>query len=209
VLRRARDLARSEGGVSAIEFAIGAPMALVLIFAGVDTGRYALATRSIDRVVATIGQMASVNTTGTMSPAELQFYEDSTFGVFPLVLRDSSQLGRTWSADMPITVSSVRFATVGPATVATVAWSAGPGKRACVVPLTAVPDTAAPSPTTLAQDAFGTGTLLVVDASFTFRPTIAVRFLPNVTIARSFYVQPRYVPAVAFSGPASATVNQC
>lgn len=195
--------------MSAIEFAIGAPMVVVLILAGVDTGRYALASRSIDRVVATIGQMVSVNTTGTMSPAELQFYEDSTFGVFPLVLRDSAQLGKSWSSDMPTTVSSVRFTTVSAATVATVAWSAGANKRACVVPLTAVSDTDQPSPTTLAQDAFGTGTLIVVDVSFTFRPTIAIRFMPTITIVRSFYVQPRYVPAIAFSGPASSTVNQC
>ena len=37
--------------------------------------------------------------------------------------------------------------------------------------------------------------------SFTFRPTIAIRFLPNINIVRSFYVQPRYVPGDRLLGP--------
>ncbi len=184
-------------------------MMITLLLCGVDTSRYALATRRLDQVAANVGQMVSVNTTATMTAADLQFYEDGTMVVFPLVLQDSSQIGTTWQADMPITVSSVKFAVSNGKTVATVAWSAGPNKRACNTPLTSVPDTAAPSPTTLAQDAFGTGTIIVVDVGFTFRPTIATRMLPSIAVARSFYVQPRYVPAIAFGGNAGSTVNQC
>ena len=196
-------------GVSAIEFAIGAPMMLVLMLCGVDTGRYAMATRRIDKVAATIGQMVSVNSSGSMTPADLQFYEDSTVAVFPLALQDAKQLGTTWQSDMPITVSSVKFTTTNGKTVATVAWSAGPNKRACNTPLTSVADSSAPSPTTLPQDAFGTGTIIVVDVGFNFRPTIASKMLPTLSVARSFYVQPRYVSAITFGGTSGSAVNQC
>lgn len=201
--------ARDRRAVSAIEFAVGAPMMVALLLCGVDSGRYALATRRLDRVAATIGQMVSVNTTGTMSAADLSFYEDSAMVTLPLALQDSAALGTTWQADLPITVSSVKFAVVKGQTVATVQWSAGPAKRACNTPLTSVDDQAAPSPTTLAADAFGTGTILVVDVSFKFRPTIATRMLPSVSVARSFYVQPRYVSAVAYGGSADSATNQC
>ncbi|MGI4763812.1 MAG: TadE/TadG family type IV pilus assembly protein [Janthinobacterium lividum] len=204
-----RRFVSDQRGIAALEFAVGAPVMITLLLGGVDSSRYALATRRIDRVAANIGQMVSVNTTATMTAADLQFYEDGAMVVFPLVLQDASQLGTTWQTDMPITVSSVKFAVTNGKTVATVAWSVGPKKRACNSPLTSVPDTSAPSPTTLAQDAFGTGTIIVVDVGFTFRPTIATRMLPSVAITRSFYVQPRYVPAIAFGGTAGSTVNQC
>ena len=208
-IRALRFLASDRRGVSAIEFAMGAPVMILLLLAGVDSARYALAVRRIEQVTTTIGQMVSVNTLGTVDPADIQFYESSAFAVFPLVLSDSTTRGVLWNADLALTVSSVNLSTSGSTQTANVSWSTGSALRSCTKAPTMVSDTAPPSSTTLPTDAFGTGSIIVVDASFTFRPTIASRYLPTIAIIRSFYVQPRYVPSITLSGGTNTTTNQC
>jgi Flp pilus assembly protein TadG len=196
-------------GVSAIEFAFGAPFLVALTLVGTDTTRYAMAVRRIESVASTIGQMVAVSATGQIAPADLQFYEDSTMVIFPQVLQDSAQQRLAWSNDISLTVSSIGFTNVSGSYVGKTQWSTGPRLRACLTPMQSVADTAAPSPTTLPRGVFGPGSLIVVDVSFAFRPTIATAFMRTLTIARSFYVQPRYVQAISYTGSASTTVNQC
>ena len=208
-IRALRFLASDHRGVSAIEFAIGAPVMILLLLAGVDSARYALAVRRIEQVTTTIGQMVSVNTLGTVDPTDIQFYESSAFAVFPLVLSDSTTRGVLWNTDLALTVSSVKLSTSGSTKTANVSWSTGSALRSCTKAPTMVSDTAPPSPTTLPTDAFGTGSIIVVDASFTFRPTIASPYLPTIAIIRSFYVQPRFVTSITLSGGTNTTTNQC
>ena len=153
--------------------------------------------------------MLSVSSSGQITPTDLQFYEQSAMVIFPEVLRDSFQQGIAWSTDLSITVSSIKFTGVAPAYVGMTKWSAGPNLRACLVPMISVSDTAQPTPQTLPVDTFGSGTLIVVDLVYTFRPTVASVFLKSIPVVRSFYVQPRYVPAITYTGTAGSGVNQC
>ena len=200
---------RDKRGVAAIEFAIGAPIFVLLLLLGFDVTRYAIATRRLEAVASTVGQMVSVSASGQIAPADLQFYKDSAMVIFPQVLQDSFRKGISWSNDLAITVSSIVFTGVSPVFVGTTKWSAGPSLRACIVPMLPTSDTAPPSPQALPQDTFGAGTLIVVDVVFTFRPTVASAFLQSIPIARSFYVQPRYVSSIAYSGTQGTGVNQC
>jgi hypothetical protein len=182
---------------------------MLLLLVGFDTARYIVAARRLAVVAATIGQMISVSTTGQIDAASLRFYEDSTVAIFPQVLQDSYQQGLTWANDIGLTVSTISFTGTSPNYQGLVSWTAGTNLRPCKVPMMAASDTAPPSQTTLPTDVFGPGSLIVVDLSFKFRPTIASKLMSSITIMRSFYVQPRYVPSLTYSGASSASVKQC
>ncbi len=199
-----RTFGRDRSGVSAIEFAFCAPVMIILLLMGVDTYRYASATRQVEEIAATIGQMISVNQTGNVNYVDLQFFHDSTMVIYPEVLSDSKQLGINWSSDIGISMASVQFSTASGcksncAYLPKVLWTGGSTPRACLFTLLPAADTAPPSRTTLPQDAFAPGSLIVVDVTFTFRPTIAMRFMPSLPIARSYYVTPRYVSAINYA----------
>lgn len=206
---RIRSLVQDRDGVAAIEFAFIAPVLLVVLLAGFDMARYAQSVRRLEAVAASIGQMLSVSTSGQIATADLQFYEDATMVLFPQVLQDSYQQGIAWGKDIGMTVSSVKFSGTDPNYTANVGWSVGTNLRPCKTPLTAVADVAPPTPQTLPIDVFGPGSLIVVDLTFTFRPTIASKLLSAMPIVRSYYVQPRYVAALSYAGSSGATVNQC
>lgn len=206
---RLRAFPSDRRGVSAVEFALCAPVLMVLLLIGFDTARYIVAARRLAVLAATIGQMLSVSTTGQVAVADLQFYEDVTVGIFPQVLQDSYQQGLAWRNDMGMTVSVVNFTGSNPNYTGKVGWSAGTNLRPCNTSMVAASDTAPPSPAALPSDTFGPGSLIVVDLSYTFRPTIATRLMTALSIQRSFYVQPRYVATLTYAGAAGATVKQC
>lgn len=208
MLRLISRFGRDRRGVSAIEFAVCAPPVILMLFAGVDVARYSLAARAVERATSTVAQMMSVNTLGSASVDDVHFYGSSAFATFPGVLSDSAARGIAWDADLGIAVSSVNVAVADTgAATATLGWSVGPGRRSCGT-LYAAADGAAPSPTTVATDALVKGSVIVVDARYAFRSLFAARVLPSLTVARTFYVRPRYVPTVALTGSASDAI-QC
>ena len=198
-------------GTSALEFALCAPMFVVVLLMGLDTARFAFATRQVEDVAATIGQMISVEQDGTVNGTDLQFYHDSAMVIFPQVLSDAAQQSKTWDDDIAISVASVQFTATSPSCTAgctyvpKVLWAGGTRPRSCSIPPTAVADTAAPSPTTLPSSVFAAGSIIVVDVSFAFRPTIAPRFMATLPIRRSYYVAPRYVPTITYAAQAGNT----
>ena len=202
--RQAGRLRRCAAGVSAIEFAFGVPLMLLIMMGGVDVTRYVMATQRVERVAQTIGQMISQNSTGTVTWTDLQFYHDSAAVIFPDMLADAASQGIAWPNDIAITMSSLQFTTVPPLCtsgciyVPAVVWSGGPGKRSCIVPQLSASDTASPSALTLPADAYGPGSIIVIDVSYKFRPTLSGSILKPVTIARSYYVAPRNVALVKY-----------
>ena len=200
-----RSFRRDTRGLAALEFAIWAPVMSLVLFGGVEITRYTIATKRIENVASTIGQMLTVNSSGTVNYVDLQFYNDSAMVLFPMVLGDAKQQNKSWSNDIDITMSSVTF-TASPANCTTtctyvpkVAWSAGNNRRSCTTPPTSASNTAAPSVTTLPADVFGPTSLIVVDVAFVFRPMIAPKFMNAMTINRSYFVTPRYVPTITYT----------
>ena len=207
---RRSDFRRDARGTSALEFALCAPLFVALLLAGLDTARFSFATRQVEDVAATIGQMISVEQDGTINGTDLQFYHDAAMVIFPQVLTDAAQQSKSWDDDIGISVASIQFTatarscTVGCTYVPKVLWAGGTTPRSCSVPPTAVADTAAPSPTTLPTSVFAAGSIVVVDVSFAFRPTIAPGFMATLPIRRSYYVAPRYVPTITYAAQAGA-----
>ncbi|HEX4767469.1 MAG TPA: TadE/TadG family type IV pilus assembly protein [Lichenihabitans sp.] len=202
--RTVRRFLRHRKGVSAIEFAIGAPLVILLFLMGVDTIRFVIATEKIDDVATTISQVISQNQTGSVTYVDLQFYHDVAMVIFPQILADAKQRNMSWSNDIDIGMASVKFtattANCGASCVyiPQMVWAGGSSPRSCVVPLLAASDTAQPSPITLPKDAFGPGSITIVDVAYNFRPTIAPFFLQTIPIRRSYYMAPRYVPLIKY-----------
>lgn len=199
------DFCRNERGVSALEFALCAPVFIVLLLMGVDTTRYVLATRQVEDVAATIGQMISVGQNGQVNYVNLQFYHDSAMVIFPQVLTDSAQQSKAWGNDIGISMASIQFTpsssscTSSCTYVPKVLWTGGSAPRSCTAVLTPTTDTAPPTSTTLPASAYGAGSIIVVDVTFSFRPTIAPRFMTTIPIRRSYYVAPRYVSSITYA----------
>ena len=196
---------RNRAGISAIEFAVAAPVLILLLVFGFDIARFVISTEKVVNVASTVGQMISQNTTGTVNYVDVQFYRDSAMVIFPQILADAKQQNIAWYNDISITMSSINFVASpsGCTTSCTykpeVVWSGGSNPRSCTAPITSSSDTAAPSPTTLPVDVYGPGTLIVVDVTFTFKPTIAPSFMKNINISRSYYLAPRFVPMVKYA----------
>lgn len=213
--RRFRADARA---VSALEFALIFPVLLLLMLAGTQLITYINATRKVELVVQSIGQMLSQAqppqdaSIATVNAADLHFSFDSALVLFPYLMKDGPRQGLQWWQDIAITFAAVTFTPTGsscpagadPSTcfIANVVWTstgtAGGNYRPCTVPQIAADNTAAPSRNTLPRSIFGPGSIIAVDAVFTFRPTFGARFIPAVRIARSMYLQPRYAALVNF-----------
>lgn len=204
-------------GASALEFALCAPLFILLLLVGVDTSRYVFATRQIEDVAATIGQMISMTQGGEIGDKDLQFYRNSAMVIFPQALADAAQQSIPWDQDIDISVASVAFQAASSACTAhctyvpKVVWAGGTKPRSCTVALTAAPDSAPPSRTTLPASVYGPGSVIVVNVGFAFRPTIAPQFMTTIPIRRSFYVAPRYSASIAYAsgGGANGIAHAC
>lgn len=211
-------LARCQGGVSALEFALIAPVLVVLVLAGFQVVEYVNAVRKIQLVASSISDMITETpppsvgaTTATVNALDVHFSSNSALVLFPYLMKDGPANGTTWSQDITINYASVQFASTGATCpgqdqsacyVASVVWTSNAlglnNARPCLIPQLAADDTAAPSPHTLPRSLFGPGSAVVIDVIFTFRPTFATSLMRPMTIRRSIYMPPRYVDLINF-----------
>lgn len=212
----ARAFGRDAKGVSAVEFAFVAPALLVLLVAGFDCGRLVYASAKAESVANQIAQMmaqtpkaalpvvpATVGDGVVASSDILGFYNAAPF-IYPDVINQAAAQGVAWDQVLKLDLANVAF-TAKPAGcksnctyVPKVAWNYGDSAylRACGSTITGVSDTSATNPGTLPTDSFGPNSLLVVDVHYAWTPTFGAGFLGGVTLARSIYLNPRYVPNV-------------
>jgi Flp pilus assembly protein TadG len=196
---------RDRAGIAAVEMALVAPVMILFALAGVDTTRYVIATEQISKVANTIGQMLTENATGTVNYLDLQFYHDSAMVIYPEVLSDAAAQNIPWTSDISISMSSIQFTATGKSCgttctyTAKVIWTGGSNPRPCNTVFTSVPDASVPSATTLPQDIYGPGSVVVVDIQYNYHPWFASYLGASLGIARSVYLAPRYVPLVSYT----------
>ncbi|MGH6811044.1 MAG: TadE/TadG family type IV pilus assembly protein [Methylocella sp.] len=199
--RCAGEFWRARQAISAIEFALVLPFLVVLMLGSAEAARLIIFARNVTQVATTSVEMLTQNGTGKINYVDLHFAIDSTMVIFPQILQDAAQKKITWGNDISISMASVVFTpnplscTSNCSYTANVVWNSGPNKRTCGVALTAVPDTSAPSKTTLPADVFGPGSLIVVDIVFNYTPIFGLGLFGTIPIARSAYIAPRYVQA--------------
>jgi Flp pilus assembly protein TadG len=195
-----------KGGLAAVEFSMALPLLLMALLGFFELDRYLAMTRKLEITASSIAEMLTQSQSGIITPVDVTFAKDSTMVLFPAVLADSVRKGISWSKDINISMSSIVFSKVDPncntacTYNAQVAWSSGSNiiSRPCNTLLQPVADAQAPSPSTLASDAFGPVPVISVDLAFNYTPLFAASFMPAVTIKRSAYMQPRYTPGNAY-----------
>ena len=214
MIHRARtklsSFARNRAGVSAVEFALILPIALVLMLMGFDTARYVLATQRIEEIANTAAEMlaqtavsaAAVDSNdGAVSDGDLQFYWDSAMFLYPDSAAAASAQGVAWSSLLVVNMASINFVAspTGCTSSCTykpkVVWTTN-NHRPCGSTISAVSDASTPSPSTLPTDVFGSGSIIVVDVTYTWQPTFGAAYLPSFSITRSTYMAPRNVNIV-------------
>lgn len=214
-----RRFLRSTRATVAIEFAFALPVLIILLMLGLQIVSYVNAVRKVELLATSISEMISQaappqgSTIATVNQLDLHFSYDSGLVVFPYLMADATRQGIVWWQDIYIDYASVQFTKIAnttcPATgdqspcyLATVAWTStgttGTNSRACLVPQTAMNDTAPPSNLSLPRSIFGPGSVIVVDIVFIFHPSFAGNLLPAMRIARSVYVQPRYASLINY-----------
>jgi hypothetical protein len=207
---RTMEFWRARHAISAVEFALVLPLVVLLMLGSVETARLIIFMRRVTQVSNTIvellAQTQAVNPNSadtvpwSVTYIDLHFAIDSTMVIFPQIFGDAALKGTTWKNDISISMASVCFSSsastckptcTSNCTYANVVWNSGPNKRACGVPLTAAPDTSAPSPATLPTDVFGPGSLVVVDIVFNYTPIFGSGIFGTIPLKTSAYLAPR------------------
>ena len=191
---------QSRAGVAGLEFALLAPVLLLLFLGTIDLSGALLTARRMEIVagsVAEIGTTGAAQTQAVNKLTDVQAWQATTaaFAFFPAWAAKSASPG------FAVTLSDVAFkaipsdCTQNCSYAATVKWSVAndlgtPSLRACG-PLSSAPDTNAPSYTTLPAGNFGATSLLVADVSFTFQPMFFGFLIGDIPMMQSAYISPR------------------
>lgn len=209
----ARLLAANAGAV-AVEFAVALPLLILMLLGFVELDRYGWAVRQIENTASSMAMMLT-QSTNDVKPVDIKFAKDSVQVLLPRVLQDSARVGHKWSDEVEVTMSSVAFSTAKKCAgacsyTAQVQWSSGSDKRPCKTSLSPAPDDAAPTPTTLPSDAFGPGSVIVVDLAYDYKPIFMPSIFGALKIRRSSYMQPRYAASLPYSeANGDANVTTC
>lgn len=201
---------RSPSAASAVEFAIIFPVFVLLMLGGFEIVRYITVSRQLTYAANSMATMLAERTSAVNGNGVI-FAFNSAMITFPQVLNDPARKNTNWYNYMSITLSSILFTptvngcTSGCTYKANVDWSIGTnGSRSCSVAPVSAPSTSTPSNTTLPQDVFTAGSIIVADVVYPFVPILALNFVPSITLRRSVYLQPRYlnkIPMANTGGP--------
>jgi len=217
-LSRLKGYASGDDGVAAVEFAFIAPILLLLLLAGFDVGRFVLATQRVERVAGSVAQMLAEtpasspgSQVGYVSSNDLLFDWNSAMFTFPDVLAAANAQNTNWWNMLNVQMSSINFvATPAGCTTncnytAKVLWSLG--ARSCGSSIQPVTDSTYYSPTTLPADIFGPRSMIVVDVTYAWTPSVGAAYLPSIPIVRSAFLSPRAVQLV--ESQAYGLANPC
>jgi hypothetical protein len=213
----ARRIARSEAGVSAVEFAMVFPALLLILFGTVELGRYVMHARDLTLTVNSIGQMAS-QADGTLTATDAPFIRDSAMLSFPDALTEARALGKTWTEHLKIGMSGVQFTRIPNSCNPScgywgdVWWTSGHAnvRKACGP----APDSHALigvhadvpiSTTNLPFNTYGPHEVIAVVASIDFVPLFGSTILPSLTLTRGAYFLPRTRDTISYSTSGNAS----
>lgn len=198
-----RGFLRARDGISIVEFALVAPVMILLFLGSIDVGRAVSASNRVSYVSATIGELVS-QATDKLTPDQIDGFIALAPLINPDILRYGRQTGNTNIASLSkITVSSVTFTktsatcTVGCVYVGAVVFSrTNSGTvRPCGL-ITAAPDGSAGTPTSVPTSLYGPDSLVVIDVEIPFKP-ILISSLPLPTSFKSTsYYRPRTLDRV-------------
>lgn len=209
-----RAFAAARSAVAAVEFAVIMPLLIIVVLGGAELARYIVICRTLTNLSSSLASMVAARTTPfNFNDAVFDYY--SAFVTMPFLLGDAASRGVPWNFDVGMTVSSVVFTPTQAGCTsnctynAKVAWSVNSPiavMRSCAIAPTAVSDSSAPNMTTLPQDVFTAGSVIVADVAYVYTPMFGSRFIQPVVLARSFYMQPRYMSSIPYQTGSNGAV---
>lgn len=197
------DFIADTSGISALEFAICAPVFIMLLLGGADMLRYITACDRVEAIANSISLMLAQNSSGTVSYQDVQFYHDSAMLTYPALLSEAYRQNVDWASRISISMAAVTFLTAPGCSqnctyAPSMVWTGGDAPRSCSVPPTAVADTDTPSPTTLPSHVFGPGTIIVTDVVYRLTPLFQNRFFNGLVVRRSAYATARLTSLIKY-----------
>lgn len=210
-------------GSAAIEFAVLLPVLLILLFGTVEISKYVHTTNQIVQTVSLIGQMAS-QLPGTAKVSDVQRIWSAAPLIAPESKRVAMRLGKSaWTDALMVTITHIVFTKRDASCVsdceyeANVAWSVGQTPLSCAK--LAMGQAIAPTTEIIPPEFFGSGSVLLVQASLPYVPQLdgTAHFLDGVatalttTLTESSWFLPRNAPRISLSQSAvgSPRFNVC
>lgn len=221
VLQRLSSFRKDRTAVAALEFALLSPVLVFFMLVEFDVYRYVMTTQRLEFVAESVAEMFASATTsplaivpgnGVVSDADINFYMNSAFFVYPEILTSPAvQHGSSWYLAMEVDTAAIAMIQYFPGVYTpTTIWhganqSAG-NTRQCNTIYSIVGNTSVPTPTTLPTGVVGPNAIIVVDVRTTFQPTFGASYMPAIPIVRSVFMSPRNVPFVEYHGTGSSAV---
>ena len=207
---RFRHFSRADGGVAAIEMALVLPFLVLLFLGTVEISRYYLISKRANNVAASMAQLLSTSTTARPE-VQLHFIAGGIYTI-PTIEPDTRAAGNgVWGAHN-VSLASIEFIPVDKNcqtsncnfdAMVRYSYSVDNEKMRPCGKATKVSDNVSLTSTTLPQSLYGSGSVLVADISYAYKPLFGTRFFGEMTLFRSAFMAPRYMPIVPF-GPAKA-----
>lgn len=208
---RLSNFAKAQAGVAAIEFALVMPI-LVLMFLGlIETSRYFLISKRVNNAAASVAQILSTSTKARPE-VELRFMAGAIYAIPTIEPDTRSAGGSVWGAHS-VAISSIEFVPLASScmnsncpfdAMVKYTYSTNANEMRKCGRATPVNDGVALTHKTLPKTLYGAGSTLAVDISYSYKPLFGSRFFGEMTLFRSAFMAPRYMPVVPF-GPANGT----
>ena len=216
---------RWNSGTAALEFAIVAPVLLVLLLGTIDLSNAVLTARRMEVAATAVAEMASTEsaqnaTLNQISQVQASEATTAAFALFPCWARPQSAGSCGAAGTFAVTLSGVSFtASPNGCTLActykpNVVWSVTnplglPDFRACGG-LAAVADASASNYGNIPVDDLSATTLFVADVNWSFTPTFFGFLFGNIPLFESATVSPRVGNGTALTGTGSGgNVERC
>lgn len=204
LLRLPRAFCRNRSGVSAVEFALLAPVLVALMGGAVEFSGAITASNRATYVADALAEMVS-RTDHALSPTELKNFAVASALVNPDIVKFARLANVDIENAFKVTISSVQFDKAsgsGPTctnncvyTARTVfSYSLNGTARACGN--LSASNGQSFSTGNLPADVYGPGSLVVVDIDVSYKPVMPIRLAPTLSFKRSSYFRPRYVSRV-------------
>lgn len=194
---------RRPDGVSAVEFALLAPVLAIMLGGAVELSGAITASNRSTFVADALAQMVS-RVDHTITAAEMKNFAVSAALIDTDIIRYARVSGKPIEEAFKVTVTSVQFE---PKVVTCVllscdyrakvvfSYSLNGDVRPCK---NLKPSKGTQTLKTLPADVFGPGSLIVVDVETFYSPIMPIRLAKTISFKRSSYFRPRYISRVNY-----------
>jgi Flp pilus assembly protein TadG len=199
----ARRFCRARSGVSAVEFALLAPVLVTMLGGAVEMSGAITAANRSTYVADSLAEMVS-RVDHTITATEMKNFAVAASLVDPDIVRYAKESGKDLEKSFKVTVTSVQFdkkvascqsgCSYDAKTV--FSYSLNGVARSCGKLAPATGESS--SPDGLPADVYGPGSLVMVEVETFYMPVMPIRLSETISFKRSSYFRPRYLSRINY-----------